>query len=163
MSLLLTLLQIKQSLGLFSEIVLCLKPTIWLHIEDCCHVWLVFLIGDLLDKLHSQVSKSIGSILVFFVKPCCINEIVFSVGIFFSFFLSFHLNWLICLCFLILVGSSLAILIDCLIFRYFFVNILFCCTAKLLLYVPQKCFYLIYDLSGFKSRVNRHILYLGSF
>ena len=36
-------------------------------------------------------------------------------------------------------------------------------TAKLWDYVPIKCFSLIYNLNGFKSRINRHLLTLGSF
>ena len=35
--------------------------------------------------------------------------------------------------------------------------------AKLLNYLPIECFPLINDLSGFKSRINRHLLTVGYF
>ena len=36
-------------------------------------------------------------------------------------------------------------------------------TARLWNSVPIECFPLTYDLSGFKSRINRHLLTVGSF
>ena len=36
-------------------------------------------------------------------------------------------------------------------------------TAKLWNSLPIECFPLTYDLSGFKSRINRHLLAVGSF
>ena len=36
-------------------------------------------------------------------------------------------------------------------------------TAKLWNSLPIECFHLTYDLSGFKSRINRHLLTAGSF
>ena len=36
-------------------------------------------------------------------------------------------------------------------------------TAKLWNSLPIECFPLTYDLSGFKSRINRHLLTVGSF
>ena len=36
-------------------------------------------------------------------------------------------------------------------------------TAKLWNSLPIECFLLTYDLSGFKSRINRHLLTVGSF
>ena len=34
-------------------------------------------------------------------------------------------------------------------------------TARLWNSLPQECFLLTYDLNGFKSRIDRHILSLG--
>ena len=36
-------------------------------------------------------------------------------------------------------------------------------TARLCNYVPQECFLLTYDLSGFISRIKRHQITVGSF
>ena len=49
--------------------------------------------------------------------------------------------------------------------RYYkdvYVNSFFPCTAKLWNSLPIECFPLTYDLIGFKSRINRHLLTLGS-
>ena len=44
-----------------------------------------------------------------------------------------------------------------------YVNNFFSCTTRLWYSLPIKCFPLTYDLSGFKSRINRHHLTVGSF
>ena len=40
-----------------------------------------------------------------------------------------------------------------------YVNSFFPCTARLWNSLPIKCFPLTFDLSGFKSRINRHLFY----
>ena len=47
--------------------------------------------------------------------------------------------------------------------RYSDVNSFFPRTAKLWNSLPMECLPLTYDLSGFKSRINRHLLTVGSF
>ena len=44
-----------------------------------------------------------------------------------------------------------------------YVNGFFPCTARLWNSVPIECIPLTYDLSGFKYRINRHLLTVGSF
>ena len=44
-----------------------------------------------------------------------------------------------------------------------YVNSFFPRTAKLWNSLPIECFPLTYDLSGFKSRINRHLVTAGSF
>ena len=44
-----------------------------------------------------------------------------------------------------------------------YVNSFFPCMAKLWISLPVECFSLNYDLSGFKSKINRHLLTVGSF
>ena len=44
-----------------------------------------------------------------------------------------------------------------------YVNSFFPCTAKLWNSLPIECFPLTYDPSGFKFRINRHLLNAGSF
>ena len=43
-----------------------------------------------------------------------------------------------------------------------YVNSFFPCTARLWNSLPIECFPLTYDLSGFKSRINRYLLIVGS-
>ena len=44
-----------------------------------------------------------------------------------------------------------------------YVNSFIPCTARLWNSLPIECFPLTYDLNGFKSRINRHLLTVGSF
>ena len=44
-----------------------------------------------------------------------------------------------------------------------YVNSFFPCTARLWNYLPIECFPLTDNLNGFKSRINRHLLIVGSF
>ena len=44
-----------------------------------------------------------------------------------------------------------------------YVNSFFARTARLWNFLPIECFPLTYDLSGFKSRISRHLLTVGSF
>ena len=48
-------------------------------------------------------------------------------------------------------------------YKDIYVNSFFPCTARLWNSLPIECFLLTYDLSGFKSRVNRHLLTVGAF
>ena len=47
-------------------------------------------------------------------------------------------------------------------YKDFYVNSFFPRTARLWNSLPIECFPLTYDLSGFKSRINRHLLTVGS-
>ena len=47
--------------------------------------------------------------------------------------------------------------------KYVYVNSFFSCTARLRYYLPRECFPLTYNLNGFKSRINRHLLTVSSF
>ena len=44
-----------------------------------------------------------------------------------------------------------------------YVSRFFSCTARLWNSLPIDCFFLINNLNGFESRINRHLLTLGSF
>ena len=82
-----------------------------------------------------------------------------------------HLSWLNCFHFLILEEGPLAILIDCMIFfvtiarcyKDVYVNSFFPPTARLWNSLPIECFSLTNDLHGFNSRINRHLINVGSF
>ena len=72
--------------------------------------------------------------------------------------------------FLILMGGLLVILISCMVFLSLFQNAIrmsmstfFLRAAKLWNSLLAEWFLLTYDLNIFKSRVNRHLLFLGFF
>ena len=82
-----------------------------------------------------------------------------------------HLNQLNWLHFLIPVGGLLVILIDSMIFlspfldvtKDVYVNSFFPHTARLENSLSIESFLLTYDLSDFKSRINRHLLSADSY
>ena len=74
-------------------------------------------------------------------------------------------NWLSWFHLLFLEGGLLIFLIDCMIFQSPFVvvtrmsvNSFFPHTVRLWNSPAIECFHLIYDCSGFKYRINRHLL-----
>ena len=73
-------------------------------------------------------------------------------------------NWLNWFHFLFLVGGLLVILRVSMIFLSPFVDVtrMSMSTVSFLAQLPIKCFPLTYDLSGFRSRINRHLLTVGS-
>ena len=48
-------------------------------------------------------------------------------------------------------------------YKDIYVNSSLACTARLWNSLPIECFPFTYDLNGFKSRINRHLLTVGSF
>ena len=80
-------------------------------------------------------------------------------------------NWLNWLHFPFLDVGLLVTLIDCMIFsvtiprcyKDVYVKSFFPRTARVWNSLPIECFPLTYDLSGCKSRINRHLLIVGSF
>ena len=85
-----------------------------------------------------------------------------------------HLNWLNWFPFLILEGGVLITLTDCMIFLSPSLDLtrMSMSTASFLAQLDSGIFSvyrmlsfdaLTYDLSGFKSRINRHLLIVGSF
>ena len=81
-----------------------------------------------------------------------------------------HLNWLKWFHFLILEGGLLVILIDCMIFPSAFLDVtkISMSTVSFLVQLDcnslaVECFPLTYVLNGFKSRIDRDLLTVGSF
>ena len=105
------------------------------------------------------------------LKPLAHHRNVASLSFFYCYYLvDVYLNWLNCFHFLILVLVPLVIVMGCIIFLSRFldrcykddcVNSFFPCTARPWNSLPAECFPLIYDLSGLKSRVNRHLFTMG--
>ena len=150
------------------------KSTIRPCIEYCCHVWAsapsCYL--DLLDKLQKWICRIVASSLATSLEPLACRQNVASLSLFYKY------NFGRC-------SSELAQLVPlpfsrgrstrysdrlqdfCVTiprcYKDVYVNSFFPCTAKLWNCLPIKCFPLTYDLSGFKSRINRHLLTVGSF
>ena len=142
--------------------------------EYCCHVWAgapsCYL--ELLDKLQKRICRTVGPSLTASLEPLAYRRNVASLGHFYRYYFGRY-------------SSELAQLVPLPISRgrstrysdrlhNFSVTIPRCCkdvyvnsffprTARLWNFLPKECFSLTYDLSGFKSRINRHPLTVGSF
>ena len=149
------------------------KSTIRPCMEYCCQVWAgapnCYL--ELLDKLQKRICRTVGPSLAASLEPLAHRQNVASLSLFYRYLVDAHLNWLNWFHFLILEGGLLVILIDCMVFfvtiprcyKDVYVNSFFPHTARLWSSLPIVCFPLTYDLSGFKSRINRYLLTVGSF
>ena len=121
------------------------KSTICPCMEYCCHTWAgapsCYL--DLLDKLQKRI-YSIGR---------CSSELAQLVPLPFSRGRSTRYSDRL---------HDFSVTIPrC--YKDVYVSSFFPCTAKLWNSLPIECFPLTYDLSGFKSRINRHLLAVSSF
>ena len=160
---------------LSSEVALYLyKSTIRPCMEYCCHVWAgapsCYL--ELLDKLQKQICRIVGPSLADSLEPLAHRRNVASLSLFYRYYFgrcSSELAQLVPLSFSR--GRSTrysdrlhefsANIPRC--YKDVYVNSFFSRTAKLWNSLPIECFPLTYDLSGFKSRINRHLLTVGSF
>ena len=150
------------------------KSTICPCMEHCCHIWVgapsCYL--ELSDKLQKQICRSVGPSLAASLEPLDHHQNVASLSLFYRYYFgrcSSELAQLVPLTFSRgrstrysdrLHGFSVTIP------RYYkdaYVNSFFPRPAKLWNSLPMECFPLTYDLSDFKSRINRHILTVGSF
>ena len=150
------------------------KSTIRPCMEYCCDVWAgapsCYL--DLLDKLQKRICRVVGPSLAASLEPLAHHRNVASLSLFYRYYFarcSSELAQLVPLPFSR--GRStrysdrlhdFSVTIPrC--YKDVYVNSFFPCTAKLWNSLPIECFPLTYDLSGFKFRINRHLLTVGSF
>ena len=141
--------------------------------EYCCHVWTgapsCYL--ELLDKLQKRIRKIVGPSLVASLEPLVHRRNVASLSLFHRYYFvrcSSELAQLVPLPFSR--GRStrysdrlhdFSVTIPrC--YKDVYVNSFFPRTAKLWNSLLIECFTLAYDLSGFTSRINRHLLTVGS-
>ena len=140
----------------------------------CCHVWAGALSCCLgfLDKLQKRVCRTVGPSLVTSLEPLANRRNVASLSLFYRYFFgrfSSELTELVA--FTYSLGRSarysdrlhdFSVTIPrC--YKDVYVNSFFLRTARLWNSLPIECFPLTYDLNGFKSRINRHLLTVGSF
>ena len=157
------------------EVAPCLyKSIIRPCMEYCCHVWA----GapschlELLDKLEKRICRIVGPSLAASLEPLDHRRNVASLSLFYRYYFgrcSSELGQLVPLPFSR--GRSTRYsdrlhdfsitLPTC--YKDVYVNSFFPCSAKLWNSLHIECFPLTYDLSGFKSRMNRHLLTVGSF
>ena len=145
------------------------KSTIRPCMECCCHVWAgassCYL--ELLDKLRKRICRIVGPSLVASLEPLAHCRNVASLSLFYRCYFgkcSSELAQLVPLPFSRgmstrysdrLHGFSVTIS-RC--YKDVYVNSFFPRTAKLWNSLSIECFPLNYDRSGFKSRINRHLL-----
>ena len=133
------------------------KSTIRPCMEYCCHVWAgapsCYL--ELLDKLQKSHRRNVASLSIFYryYFGRCSSELAQLVPLPYSRRRSTRYSDRL---------HDFSVTIPrC--YKDVYVNSFFPRTARLWNSLPIECFPLTYDLSGFKSRINRHLLTVSSF
>ena len=123
------------------------KSTIRPCMEYCCHVWAgapsCYL--EMLDKLQKRICRTVGPSLAASLEPLVHGQNVASLSIFYRYYFG------IC-------SSELTQLVPLLFSGGRSTH-----TTRLWNSLPVECLPLTYDLSRLKSRINRHLLTVGSF
>ena len=159
---------------LSSEVALYLyKTTVCPEMEYCCHVWAGAPSGylELLDKLQKQICRT-GPSLAASLEPLAHCWNMAGLSLFYRYYFgrcSSELAQLVALPFSWVRSTRYSdrlhdfpvAIPKC--YKYVYVNSFFPHTARLWNSLPTECFPLTYNLSGFKSRINRHLLTVGSF
>ena len=145
------------------------KSTIQACMEYCCHVWAdapsSYL--ELLDKLQKWICRTVGPSLAASLECLAHHQNAVSLSLFYRYYIggcSSELVQLVPLPYSR--GRSTRYSDrwhDFSVTKDVYVNSFFPRTARLWDSLPIECFPLIYDLSGFKSRINRYLLIVGSF
>ena len=142
--------------------------------EYCCHVWAgapsSYL--EFLDKLPKQISRTVGPSLAASLEPLAHCQNVASLRLFCKYYFGRCSSVLTKLVpppfsrgrstrYSDRLHDFSVTIPRC--YKDAYVNSYFPCTAKLWNSVPIECFPLTCDLNGFTSRINRHLLTVGSF
>ena len=150
------------------------ESTICPCMEYCCHIWAgapsCYL--ELLDKLQKGICWTAGPSLAASLEPLAHRQNVASLNLFYRYYFGRCFSELAQLvplpfsrersnrysdrfhAFSVTIPRS---------YKDVYVNTFFTCTARLWNSLPIECFNLTYDLSSFKSRINLHLLTVGSF
>ena len=142
--------------------------------EYCCHVLTgatsCFL--KFLDNRQKRICRTLGPLLAASLEPLAYRGNVANLSLFYRYYFgkcSSEPAQLVPLpyfrgrstCYSDRVDDFSVTIPIC--YKDVYVNSFFPCTAKLWNSLPIECFPLTYDLSGFKSRMNRYLLTVGSF
>ena len=160
---------------LSSEVALYLyKSTIRPCMEYCCHIWAgapsCYL--ELLDKLQKRICRTVGPSLAASLEPLAHHRNVASLSLFYRYCFGrcfSELAKLVPLSFSRVRSSRYSDrLFDFPVtiprcYKDVYVNNFFPGTARSWNSLPRECFPLTYNLNGFKSTINRHLLAVGSF
>ena len=149
------------------------KSTIRPSMEYCCHVWAgapsCYL--ELLDKLQKQICRTVDPSLAVSPEPLAHCRNVASLSLFCRYYFgrcSSELAQLFPLpyfqgrsaCYSDRLHDFCVTIPRC--YKDLYVNSFFPRTARLWNSLPIECFPFTFDLSGFKSRINRYLLTVGS-
>ena len=142
--------------------------------EYCWHVWTgapsCYL--ELLDKLQKRICRTVGPSLAASLQPLTHCRNVASLGLFYRYYFGRCSSELAQLVPLPFYQRRLPRYSDRLhdfsvtiprCYKDVYVNSFFPHAARLWNLLPIECFSLTYDLSGFNSKINRHLLTVGSF
>ena len=137
------------------------KSTIRPCMEYCCHVWAgapsCYL--KLLDKLQKRVCRTVGPLLAASLELLAHRRNVASLSLFYRYYFGRCSSELARYSYRL---HDFSVTIPrC--YKDVYVNSFFPRTARLWNSLAIECFPLTYDLSGFKSRINRYLLTVGSF
>ena len=150
------------------------KSTTWPCMECCCHVWAgapsCYL--ELLDKLQKWICRTARPSPAASLEPLPHRWNVANLSLFYSYYFgrcSSELAQLVPIPYSRGRPTRYSdrlhdfsdIIARC--YKDVYVNSFFHCTGRLWNSLPIECFPLTYDLYGFKSRINRHVLIVGSF
>ena len=142
--------------------------------EYCCHIWAdassSFL--ELLDKLQKSRCSTVSPSLSTSLEPLAHCRRVASLGYFYRYYFgrcSSEQAQLVLLPFSWGRSTSYSdrshdfsvTIPRC--WDYVYINSFFSCTIRIWNCLPVECFPLTYDLNGFKSIINGHLLVVGSF
>ena len=150
------------------------KSTIRPCMEYYCHVWAgaPSCYMELLDKLQKRICRTVGRSLAASLEPLAHRRNVASLSLFYRYYFGRCSSELVQLVPLPYSGGRSTHYSDrlhdfsvfiCRCYKDVYVNSFFPRTARLWNSLSIECFRLTYDLSGFKSRINRYLLTVGSF
>ena len=142
--------------------------------EYCCHVCdgVPNCYLELLDKLQKRICRTACPLLAFSLEPMAHRQNVTSLSVFYRYYFGKCFSELAQLVPLPFSRRRSARYSDRLhdfsvtiprCYKDFYVNGFFPRTARLWNFLPIECFPLTYNLNGFRSRINRHLLTVGSF
>ena len=150
------------------------KCTICPCMEYCCHFWAgapsCYL--DLLDKLQKWICRIVGPSLAASLEPLAHCWNVASLSLFYRYYIGrcsselaqlvpLPFSWWRSTCYSDRLHDFSATISRC--HKDVYVDSFFPCTARLWNSLPIECFPFTCDLSGFKSRIKKHLLTVGSF
>ena len=150
------------------------KSTIHPCMEYCCHVWAgapsCYL--ELLDKLQKRICRTVGPSLAASLEPLAHRRNVASLSLFYRYYFGRCSSELAQVAPLLFSQSRSTRYPDRLhdfsvtiprCYKDVYVNSSFPCTATPWNSMSIECFSLTSDLNGCKSKINRHLLAVGSF
>ena len=158
---------------LFPEVALCLyKSPIWPCMEYCCHIWAgapsCYL--ELLNKLQKQICRAVGSSLAASLEPLAHCQNVASLSLFYTYYCGRCSSALVQLVPLPYSRGRSTQFSDRLHVFCHHTQMLQCLCQQFLSLHSQTLEFSAYRmlsfdlcLIGFKSRINRHFLTVGSF